>query len=145
MNTNHFILSNDAFVSKVHNSICSKCGNNELVNFESKANALYLYCNSCKDNKTISMKQSTLDIILYDIKNTLESLSENLLSNFKIEILKNKESKNVSLFVNYIKINELSFEYSLSDKECYHLKNTILYLIDDYTDTSNKEIYINLK
>ena len=144
MNTNHFILSNDAFVSKIHTSICNNCGNNELINFESKANALYLYCDSCKDNKNISMKQSTLDIILYEIKNTLESLSESLLSNLKIEILKNKKDKNVSLFINDIKINKLQFEYSLTEKECYYLKNTILYLINDYTDTSNIEIYINL-
>ena len=123
MNTNHFILSNDAFVSKIHTSICNNCGNNELINFESKANALYLYCDSCKDNKNISMKQSTLDIILYEI---------------------NKKDKNVSLFINHIKINKLQFEYSLTEKECYYLKNTILYLINDYTDTSNIEIYINL-
>ena len=70
--------------------------------------------------------------------------SESLLSNLKIEILKNKKDKNVSLFINHIKINKLQFEYSLTEKECYYLKNTILYLINDYTDTSNIEIYINL-
>ena len=57
---------------------------------------------------------------------------------------KNKKDKNVSLFINHIKINKLQFEYSLTEKECYYLKNTILYLINDYTDTSNIEIYINL-
>ena len=144
MITNSFILPNDVLDSKINTSICNNCGTDKLISFESKANALYLYCDYCQDNKNNSIKQSNLDIILYEIKNTLESLSEGLLSNLKIEILKNKEEENLILFINHIKINKFKFKYSLDEKECYYLKNTIFYLVNDYTDTSNIEIYINL-
>lgn len=95
------------------------------------------------ENKEIYSKDMVIDSILYNIKNTLETLNHKLLLNLSVEIYKNNNL--IDLFVNNIKVNTTEFNYSLSEKECYYLKNTILYLIHDYTDTENINInfYIN--
>lgn len=138
MNTSQLILSNNFLDLYASPTICTFCKSNNLSVLTSKSKSKYTYCMDCNSDKELAFKHYFLDEILYYLKSELKSFDKKLLFSIKIDL--HNYNGFIDLFINNIKVNQFKFEYSLSKKECYHLKVTILYLIHDYTDTSNIEI-----
>ena len=132
------VHNNSVFSSKYdlpnENTLCNICNSNNLIIIKSKTNSIYQYCDSCKSSKNISLKHYYLDNLLLEIKNSIQCLSKNILLNLTIEIFKSNNS--IDLFINNVKVSNTEFISELSKKDCYYIKNTIHYLINDYTDIS---------
>ena len=124
------------------NITCNKCGGLNFTQLKSKVKSSYLYCGDCGHNKDFSIKHHTFDNILHSIKNNLESLSFEELHNLKIELF--KESHNIMLFINNTKIKDIEYNFTISEKESYLLKNTIFDLVYDYSDSYKIELHLNL-
>ena len=124
------------------NNTCWICGGLNFTQLKSKVNSNYLYCGDCGHNKDFSIKHHTFDHILYCIKNYLESLSFEELYDLKIELF--KEAHNIILFINNTKIKDIEYKVSISEKESYLLKNTIFDLVNDYSDSYNIKLHLNL-
>lgn len=140
MKTNQLWLQNDNLNYLNTTSLCNNCKTENLINIISKTNSNYLYCNFCELNKESSLNQYNLDMILLEIKNHLNTLSNNILLELKIDV--HIGINCIDLFINDLKISHFNFSYKLSNKELYYFKNTILYLVNDYLDASN--VIINL-
>ncbi|MGL6107467.1 hypothetical protein [Romboutsia sp.] len=117
--------------------ICSNCSNSNLTEVKSVTNSTYFYCKSCNHSLETTLKQTSLDIILNSLCQTLKSSDFNSL---KIQI--EKVSDNLLLFVNDVKIKNINFEYDFSKMDVYFLENTIHDLTEDFCDLDISKIDI---
>lgn len=121
--------------------ICNICGE-KLEILVSETSSCYFFCKKCSFNEEFSLKHALLDHILKNLNDYLKSINIYKVHNLNINI--SYLDGSITLGVNDIIVDKTNCKYKFSDREISHLKNSIIYIVEDSLSIDIDRINLNI-